>query len=170
MGMQLIETISVGSGGAASMEFTGIAQDGVDLALLLSTRQDAFGHNQVKIRFNSDSGNNYSYLYLTGNGSSVVSFGAASNDFARIHRSSPGPSQTANTFGSTNVLIANYTSSSGKSISAETVSEDNAATAYQSITTNVWTGTAAITTITLTGDAANYVEYTTASLYKITAD
>jgi hypothetical protein len=170
MGYQLIETIEVGSGGAASIEFVGIDQTGVDLALLLSTRQDAFGHNQIIMRFNSDSGSNYSFKELVGNGSSAASSGATSTTSARIKTASPGPSETANTFGSSNVLISNYTSSNAKSISADSASETNAAAAYLSITANVWTGTAAITTITLTGDGANFVEFSTASLFKITAD
>ena len=41
MGMQLIEHIEVGSGGAASIEFTGIDQTGQDLLLKVSSRNSA---------------------------------------------------------------------------------------------------------------------------------
>tara|TARA_R110001606_G_scaffold102687_1_gene225142 strand:+ start:398 stop:910 length:513 start_codon:yes stop_codon:yes gene_type:complete len=166
---QLIQTVTVGAGGAASIEFAGIDQTGVDLALLLSTRQDAFAHNQIIMRFNSDSGSNYSFVELTGSGSSASS-DSASTTSARIKAASPGPSETANTFGSSNVLISNYTSSSAKSISSDSVTENNATAAYQSMTANTWTGTTAITTITLTGDGANFVEHSTASLFKIKYD
>lgn len=164
--MQLIQTVEVGSGGASSIEFTSIAASWTDLMILLSTRQDGFSHNQIIMRFNSDSGSNYSFVELTGSGSSDSS-DSDSTTSARIKAASPGPSQTANTFGSSNVLISNYTSSSAKSISSDSVEENNAIAAYQSITANAWTGTAAITTITLTGDGANFVEHSTASLYGI---
>ena len=166
MAMTLIETITVGSGGAASIEFTGIPQDGKDLKLLFSTRQDGFAHNQIMIQFNSDTNNNYSVLELTGSGTNVISASGTRNS-ARIKAASPGPSETANTFGSSSVLISNYATSGAKPLSSESVTENNSSQAFQSLGANSWAGPAVITTITCTGDGADFVEHSTASLYSI---
>jgi hypothetical protein len=170
MTMQLIETVTVGSGGASSIEFTSIPQDGVDLLLVANTRQDAFGDNNIFVRFNNDTASNYDSRWLQGSGSAASSINDTSATRILTGPASPGPSATANTFGNTAITIANYTSSVAKSVSVDTVTENNATAAYQAITAARWSGTDAISAITLTGDAADFVEHSTASLYKITAD
>jgi hypothetical protein len=168
MGYQLIETIEVGSGGAASIEFTGIPQDGVDLVVLASLRNtigtDIRG---INLYFNSDTGSNYSYLSLKGDGSAASS----SNGTATALEVGwmPGATTTANTFGSAKIYISNYTSGTAKSTSSDAVTENNGTTAYASLFANSWSGTAAITSITI-DSSGDIEEYSTASLYKITAD
>ncbi len=73
--MQLIETIEVGAGGAASIEFTSIPQDGVDLLLMVSARTDRnVGADVVGAQFNSDTtAGNYSVKALGGNVSTAFS-------------------------------------------------------------------------------------------------
>ena len=166
MTMTLVETITVGSGGAASIEFTGIPGDGKDLVLLLSTRQDSFSHNQIMGTFNNDAGNNYHHIELKGSGSSASTASYTLTSF-RIPTASPTVSQTANTFGSSRVLVSNYASSNAKPISVESVTETNDSTAYQAISGGFWSGTGAITTVKLIGDSANFLEHSTASLYII---
>ena len=74
MAYELIETIEVGAGGAASIEFTSIPQDGVDLVLVLSTRMDrATDWYSLYARINDDSTTAYSRKALSGDGSVVSS-------------------------------------------------------------------------------------------------
>jgi hypothetical protein len=163
MGYQLIETIEVGAGGAASIEFTGIPQDGVDLQVVLSSRINSTGtFSQFYVYFNNSTAN-YSGIRLYGTGSSVatstVSWAGALN----------GGTSTANTFGNSQTLVSNYTSSSFKSFTTDSVSEDNASTAIQALHGNLWSDTSAITSLKLVPLSNSFVYYTTASLYKITA-
>jgi len=163
MGYQLVETITVGSGGAASIEFTSIPQDGVDLVVKLSSRHDTTS-SLTEIRFNSDS-TNRSSIRLTGDGSSVFS-GSQSNIWARGNRSDA----TSNTFANSSFYISNYAGSTAKSVSVDGVGENNGTLAYQEIDAGLWNDTSAITAVELFPNSGNFVQYSTASIYKITAD
>jgi hypothetical protein len=165
MAMELVATYEVGSGGAASIEFTGIPATGVDLLLVVSSRTNrAYEHDAIQYRLNSDSGNNYGNRYLQGTGSSVGSSGYT-NTSARIDYTSSANS-TSNTFGNLQIYIPNYTSAVAKSMSADTVSEHNNSFAYQTIWAHSWSGTSAVSSITITSaTSSTFVQYSTASLY-----
>ena len=168
MGYQLIETITVGAGGVASIEFTGIDGTGQDLVCLVSPRVSATGYS-VRARFNSDSGSNYAYQKLYGTGSSVGSQSYVTQNGILFGIASGG-TNTSDTFASVQLTVPNYSGSSSKTISSDSVSENNATQAYQQISAGSWTGTAAITTLTISVEGtATFSQYSTATLYKITA-
>ena len=170
MGYQLIETISVGAGGAASIEFTGIDQTGVDLQVVVSARTNSTGPlSNIKVTLNNDTGSNYSYKYLIGSGSAAQSGGGSFTGLLGITGTTQAT--TANTFANSQIYIPNYSGASVKSVSAESVQENNGTNSYQHITAGSWNNTAAITSIILQVTTANnLVQYSSASLYKITAD
>ena len=163
MGYQLIETIEVGSGGASSIEFTGIPQDGVDLVCLMSVRTTS--SVSLQTRFNSDSGSNYSAKKLGVDDTTVVSSTRTSvtqfdqNDII---------SATANTFASLQVYVSNYASTSNKSVSIDKVTEENSSSSYSQIQAGSYATSSAISSIQFL--MSNFAQYSTASLYKITAD
>lgn len=164
MSMTLIQTVTVGAGGAASIEFTGIPQDGTDLKLVVSSRDSgSFIERLLSMQINGDS-STYTSRLLRGDGSSVasVTFSAAAMRIAFI----TGNASTANTFGISEIYIPNYTATGNKSISAETVSENKATTAHQAITAGQWSGSGAVTSLQLL--LTLFMEHSTASLYKIT--
>lgn len=164
MAYELIETIEVGAGGAASIEFTSIPQDGVDLLLLVSARADSSTTFQSNITINSDTTSaNYPRVRLQGTGSSVSSGSFANAGFGNMEPST----FTANTFANDSVYFSNYTSSSAKSISGDGVTENNASSSYQNIQAVSYSGTSAITSLTITANSGDIVQYSTASLYKI---
>lgn len=157
MAMELIETIEVGAGGAASIEFTSIPQDGVDLLLLVSDRTSATGGF---LTINGSAISAFSAVYLQGNGS-----GSSSSTATNALVIGGFTSYTANTFGSGQVYVSNYTSTTNKSISIEGVSENNATSSLQRITAASYSTSSAVTSIGLTN--ATFSQYSTASLYKI---
>jgi hypothetical protein len=169
MGMQLIETIEVGSGGAASIEFTGIPQDGVDLVLKLSLRTNNSGNtDNGLIQLNNNTGAIYSHIRLQGSGSSVYSGSFTGNYFYVVIG---GNNDTSNTFGSGNFIVSNYTSSSEKSCSSDAVNENNATLAYQDLKAHKFGNSSAVTSMELSPDSGTlFLQYSSASLYKITAD
>jgi hypothetical protein len=170
MGYKLIEIIEVGAGGAASIEFTGIPQDGVDLVLVMSLRSARSDLNDLGyLQINNITSNTYRYMALTGTGSGVSGAGYTSDNiyFGRVSAST----STANTFGSSEIYFSNYTSSSDKSISSDSVQEQNVTASQQQITAGKFPTTNPITSLKIyNGTASNFVQYSTASLYKITAD
>lgn len=77
---------------------------------------------------------------------------------------------TANTFGNFEVYIPNYTSANNKSLSADSVTEDNASSVYgMSLVAGLWANTDAITSILVQDIAggSNLAQYSTARLYGI---
>jgi hypothetical protein len=158
----LISSVTVGSGGAASMGFTSIPATYTDLLIKTSARgTSAHIANDIILSFNGSSAD-FTGKLLYGSGSSAVS-GNAGNAIGLY----VGANATASTFSNGEYYIPNYTSSNFKSTSADDVSENNATTAYQYLIASLWSQTAAITSITLTPTSGNFVQYSTAYLYGI---
>lgn len=169
MSMTLIATSTVGAGGAASIEFTGIPQDGTDLLLVVSARSAHAGATDFyDVTFNNNTSSVYSHRVLIGDGASASSTsGGPSASYQRDRVN--GSTSTASTFSSQALYIPNYTVAVAKSFSIDSVQENNTSQAFQYIVAGLFNSTAAITSIKYaTAFAANYVEGSTASLYKIT--
>ena len=163
MAYELIETIEVGSGGAASIEFTSIPQDGVDLVFVFSTRSGSTTTSSVQINSDTTIGS-YLRVSLEGNGSSATSDGGSSNAFFILTTPS---SATADTFTNTQLYISNYTSQANKSISVDNVQENNGSAANIWLTANSYATTSTINSLKVNSQAGLFAEYSTASLYKI---
>lgn len=162
-----IATVTVGSGGTTSIDFLAIPQNYTDLVIKMSVRstQSAVVEG-VGIRFNSDlTSGNYSHRRIYGNGASAVS------DTSGYPVFMDGSTATSNTFTINDIYIPNYNNSTYKSWSADQGHENNATTAYVALTAGVWNNTNAINKITLTSEnGANFVQYSTATLYGIKAE
>ena len=157
----------VGSGGASSIDFTTIPGTYTDLVIKYSLRSNVSGVNEsVGIRFNSDSGANYSYKRLYGTGSAAGSDSPGSNYSWGGYVA--GDTSTASTFGNGEMMIPNYAGSTNKSNSADGLGETNATTAYMSLHANLWSNTSAITSITLLPiNGTAWKQYSTAYLYGV---
>jgi hypothetical protein len=169
--MVKIETVTVGSGGQASFDFQNIPQTYDDLFIVLSVRNANAGTSggSATMRFNNDSASNYSFRWIRGDGANATS-GNTSTTFIRVINNSPTAGNTADTFCNSQILIQNYKSSTAKSTSEDNVSENNTTTAYSFLVAGNWTGTpstSAISRITITGEAGNFVQHSTATLYGI---
>jgi hypothetical protein len=163
--MSLIETVTVGSGGASSIEFTSIPQDGTDLVLIMSIRGASGGGNGL-LYFN-DSTSNYSSIRLLGTGSEVLS--QTTTTAGRNAGLESSSTTTSNTFSNTQIYITNYAGSANKTFSVDSVTENNATAANQSIQVTTWANTSAITKIVYSSqDAASLAQHSTISLYKVT--
>ena len=158
---QAIATVTVGSGGAANIEFTSIPGTYTDLLVFVSGRSSTT-NNYYRININN-SALNFSGLYLNGSGSNGIS-GSSSPAFGRI----PESGYTANTFGNDFWYIPNYTSSNNKSISVDAVAENNSATTnWLDFVAGLWSQSAAITSIKFVPNAGNFAQHSTATLYGI---
>ena len=162
----LIASSTVGSGGAANIDFTSIPSTYTDLAIFLSARSNiAQTINGVFLKFNNTSqSTNWTRRQLEGGDGSVGS----SNSTTAIAGYANGNSATANTFSNHFIYIPNYASSNYKSVSIDTVVEGNAANGYYvDLIAELWSNTAAINQVTLVSDSVNFMQYTTAYLYGI---
>ena len=164
-----IASVTVGAGGASSMAFTSIPATYTDLVLKVSARRSDSSEGYLSARFNSDSGSNYSNRTIRGTGTAASS-STSSSDTLLFFWVIDGTGYTANTFASADIYIPNYTSANQKSISAENAAENNATGSYMQITAGLWSGTAAITAITLYANESatgTFGQYSTATLYGI---
>lgn len=165
-----LATTTVGSGGASSITFSSIPSGYTDLVVLASFRHDQT-IGDFRVRFNGDTGSNYSRRWLQGDGSNASSNNASGNDGFYWNAVSDRSNYTANTFSNFQMYIPNYTSSNYKSVSVDTVIENNATAAVMWMVASLWSSTSAITSITLEpndgGTAANLVQYSKATLYGI---
>ncbi len=159
----LISSVTVGSGGAANMEFTSIAATYTDLVVKITGRSDS-SDTSIELSFNNSTSNRTT-RYLFGNGSTASS-GNATNMF--ITSSIVPSTSTASTFSNAELYIPNYAGSNNKSSSVDGVSENNATASNMALTANLWSDSAAITSIKLTpAGGGNFVQYSTAYLYGI---
>lgn len=144
----------------ASVAFSNIPQTGyTDLKVVASTRDTqnpGYAWSEIFVTFNGLSTNR------TMRG--VYGTGSATNSFSDtvIYGRANNAGSTANTFGSFEMYIPNYTSSNFKSVSIDSVSENNATGAIADLIAGLWSSTAAITSVTLTANtlfAANSTFY-----------
>jgi hypothetical protein len=158
----IIASTTVGSGGAASIEFTSIPQTYTDLLIKFMARNESTGPELAVISFNSSTAN-FSSLYLEGNGASVTA-----GTYARFIGTEVPSSATANTFSSHEIYIPNYTNSTNKVYTAFAASENNGTTAYTNLIAGLRSNTAAITSIKLSlTDNTDLAQYSSATLYGI---
>jgi hypothetical protein len=162
---QIGSTVTVGAGGAATIDFTSIPSTYTDLILKLSVRgTQAVVANAVYISINTLT-TNFSNRLLEGNGATASS---TTSSPARFLGNFTGASATSNTFSSIEVYIPNYAGSTNKSYSIESATENSATTAYYSAGAGLWSSTSAITSIELKDqNAGNFVQYSHFALYGI---
>jgi hypothetical protein len=162
----LLETITVGAAGASSVTFNSIPQTGYsDLVIKASIRTLYAGASEFVSVYPNGSGSNGTRRALFGTGSAAGSENAANIRFDYFS----GNTTTANTFGSGEIYIPNYTSSNFKSFSMEGVAETNATAVAMAMTAGLWSSTAAITSLQFVPGNGNFMQFTTFSLYGVSA-
>ena len=164
---ELIASSTVTGATAASISFSSIPSTYTDLVLKVSVRGDNnTATQQMYLTFNGTT-SGYTARQVYGDGSSATS-ATLSNSGAAISIVNTNTSvSTANTFSSSEIYVPNYASSNYKSVSADSVTENNATGALAGLTAGLWSNTAAITTVTLTPQSGNFVQYSSAYPYGI---
>ena len=162
----LIQAVTVGSGGSADITFSSIPGTYTDLVVKFSGRTTTGSFPDGRLQFNNDTGSNYNWRNLYGSGSAAGSNNGGTTTSIAFG-TLVGSSETANTFTSSEIYIPNYAGSTQKSVSSDSVTENNATTAYMAILAGLWTSTSAITSIKLTTSATAFAQYSTAYLYGI---
>ena len=163
---ELISAVTVGSGGASSINFTSIPQTYAHLAIKLSGRssRSAAGEEEFYLTFNGST-SNYSEKWLRGTGSTVSAASFSGSSFQQVGQ--PAAAATASVFGNWEFYIPNYTNANYKSVSMDGVTESNATRALTYLDAGLWSDTSAITSVTISAGSYLAVEYSTAYLYGI---
>jgi hypothetical protein len=165
-----IQTVELTSA-QSSISFNNIPQDFTDLYIVTSHRQtQTFGdtHGYPGIRFNNSS-SDYSFRRLAGDGSSASS--GTSSGYIWVYGNNAA--MTANTFSSTSFYIPNYTMPNSKSVSVDSVEENNATGSILSLLAGQWANTQAINSFTFfaldsaLNNTPQFVAGTSISLYGV---
>lgn len=174
MTMNLIQHIPVGAGGAASITFVSVGDipaDYTDLYLVVSgksTRTNSPRDN-LYLQFNGVS-SGYSYRYLEGTGSSYSTSPASGQaQIAVTWALSTNWSGLSNVFGSAAIYIPNYLSSENKTISSDQTGLRPSTDSHLAVQASLATVAAPITSIYITPENGDFVQYSSATLYGITA-
>jgi hypothetical protein len=167
--MELITSVTVGSGGAASVTLpaTGtIPATYTDLKVLISSRDSRSNnpYNEVTVSYNGTSGI-YSRETIYGTGTSAGSETGANGNWVY----SDTTAATASTFSNSELYIPNYIGSTNKIAVGDSATENDSATgALFILSSGVAALTSAITSITLTSNVSNtFAEGSTFYLYGI---
>jgi len=161
-----IATVTVGSGGAADIEFTSIPQTYTDLLLVISGRKTTSGVTDLGLRINSLT-TGYNFRSIGSNGSTVTNGNFTNFSYYYQEDALQGSDSTASTFSSSQVYIPNYTSSNNKVFSGDAVTENNATTAYTRMSAADISTSSAISSILIKPGTGNWAQYSTATLYGI---
>ena len=166
MSMILIQR-QVLSSSAASVTFSNIPQNYKTLRLVASTRTTgtSSGVENMRIQFNGSSTGYFDRL-VYGNGTSVLSTSNSNTNTGFAFMYANGGSTTSNTFSNSEMIISNYTSSSNKVASIDSITENNATTAFQALSSNLWQDSSAITSITFTLFTAG-IDYAVGSSFSL---
>jgi hypothetical protein len=135
------------TGAGTARTFSNIPQTFTHLQLRMYLRDtSAANPSDSFLRFNGDTGSNYAYHYLRGNGSTVTSVGFTSQGYI-VTSYVPGSTQLTNNYGCLIVDILDYTNTN-KNTTVRTIGGyDNNGSGIVSLSSGLWLNTAAITSI-----------------------
>jgi hypothetical protein len=165
-----IATQTLGSN-TTTVTFSSISGTYTDLVLVINIRSTAASNEDYSLlRFNSDTGNNYSYTYLNGSGTAATS-GRSSNVSYISDVTFAAANITSGIFTPGIINIQNY---SNTTTNKTTVSRGSSTTTtgQVSATAGLWRSTSAITSISLScfQSGAQFASGSTFSLYGIKAE
>jgi hypothetical protein len=164
-----IATVTVGSGGAASASFTSIAGTYKQLQIRYMGKctQAGTGYSVMQIRFNSDSGTNYSAHELVGDGSTVVSGGGGTDPAASQAQIQIRWPQASAQFEVGVIDLLDYSNTSKNKTLRALTGFDNNGSGSAMFNSGAWYSTSAITSISILPKHGSIAEYTKFALYGI---
>jgi hypothetical protein len=161
-----IASVTVGSGGSSTITFSSIPSTYKHLQIRGIGRSDRGGQptDQIRYRLNGDTGSNYTYHELLGNGSSASVYGqTASVGIAGIITA---PTTTSGIFGIAVIDILDYADTNKYTTLRFLSGYDSNGSGQVLLGSSLWTDTSAVNSITLAA-IASYVQYSSFALYGI---
>ena len=164
-----LATVTVPSGGAASVSFTGIPNTYKHLQIRAIGRTTNTGTSgNPEIKFNGDtSASNYTLHILYGDGSTAASYGSGTGGGSDSQITS-GSSAGANIFGAAIIDILDYASTNKYKTVRSLTGADLNGSGTMRLYSNLWLNTSAISSITFTPtSSAIYSQYSQLALYGV---
>lgn len=164
-----IATVTVGAGGAANVEFTSIPSTYQHLQVRITSRDNrsASVNNNLFVYLNNDTGTNYSYHLLTGDGSSAGADNGSTTDLM-IAGSNAASSATSGVMGVSVFDILDYDNTNKYKTTRALTGIDNNGSGLIRLWSGNWRNTAAITSLKFyPASSATIQQYSSFALYGI---
>jgi hypothetical protein len=162
-----IATVTVGSGGAADIEFTSISSSYQHLQIRYIVRStQAATETGINARLNGDTGSNYAWHYLFGDGTSAVASAGATQtaiNFVNV----AGASATSSSFAVGVLDILDYANTSKYKTLRLLQGWDGNGSGRLNFSSGLWMNTAANTSVKLYPSSGNWAQYSHFALYGI---
>jgi predicted heme/steroid binding protein len=154
--------------GGTTLTFSSIPSTFTDICLVMSPRGNGFNGTELYLTFNGNT-SSYSGKYMWKDGGTTSITSGNNNTSNSLIGIIPGTQAGSNVYGSVQVYVPNYASSSNKSFGVESASERNGDAQWLFLGAGLWSNSSAITSVTITA-SANYLGDSTAYLYGIKKD
>lgn len=163
-----IATTTVGGTAQSTITFSSIPSTFKHLQLRILARSNRAGTEDIfVVRFNSDSGANYSRHFLLGNGSATSSFGQGGETYI-LADASGGATSGTNVFGACVMDVLDYADTNKFKTLRGLGGIDTNGGGYLTLISGNWRNTNAITSITITSYySSSWVQYSHFALYGI---
>lgn len=126
----------------------------------------ASGGSLIVGNFNSDTGANYTWHEVQGQGTAAAAYSGTGNSYARWYGRNVGTSSTSPTAAIIDIL--DYTNTNKYKVVRVLAGMDANGSGEVNLTSNLWSNTAAISSITVkTHDAVNFASGTSIALYGV---
>ena len=163
-----IATVTVGAGGSSTISFTSIPSTYTHLQLRMMARgNNSNSYDSFLVRANSDSGNNYTYHGLVGDGS--VAFTAVVTPYSGFRGGEiTGATATSGMFGVSVIDFLDYANVNKNKTMRALGGDDRNGSGQVTLNSGVWLNTAAITRLDLvTVFGSSFSQYSSFALYGI---
>jgi hypothetical protein len=163
-----ITTVSVGSGGNASITFSSIPSTFKHLQIRGISRSNnaTVANNSIGIRLNSDTGSNYNSHFIsgTGDGGTLSAFTFGTDTYMYLPTGG-GNGATASVFGAFIIDILDYTNTSKNTVVRSLSGVDSNGSGNLRFASGLWMNTNAVTTILIDGRGDTFLQYSSFALY-----
>ena len=167
-GYESIQTVTVGSGGTSSVDFTSIPSTYTHLqvrAIFKETFNTGTSVDNLNVRFNSDSTASYIRHALWGTGANTYHEGYIGQTLGAIAITPRNPSGSY--YGAMVLDILDYANTNKRKTLRSLNGVDLNGAGEMRLSSVLWNKTDAITSITFTGDSSGFQQYSSFALYGI---
>lgn len=165
-----IATTNVGAGGTPSVTFSSIPSTYKHLQIRITVRTSvAAVQDDLLMRFNGDTGNNYAGHQLFGNGSSVGNNPLGGTPPVNLMYPGyiSGNTSASGTYGVAIIDILDYADANKYKVFRSLNGNNNNGSGFVLLRSGLYMNTSAISTVSFTLSGANYMEYSSFALYGI---
>jgi hypothetical protein len=164
-----LASYTVPSGGVSSVTFSVAGLTGYQHLQIrgIGRTTSSGADNAILVTLNGDTGANYSYHTLFGNGSSPVAFAATNTNGLQMDKLSTNTNST-NVFGGAVFDLLDYASTTKFKTSRSLGGRDNNGAGGIFLSSGAWRNLAAVTTLTLTPyEGYNFTQFSQFALYGV---